>query len=146
MGERVSFPSDSITLRFLDALPALTGLLGGGVLVAELIVALVELLTLLLESLEVLVLKLKLLSETSELTGLASGGKLLSILGVALGTLVRADLVLKTHHLEDHNIGAVKDERQEEGETTKVHVALRVELAGLDFETLVTHNGGAVSE
>jgi len=146
LGERVSFPSDSITLRFLDALPALTGLLGGGVLVAELIVALVELLTLLLESLEVLVLKLKLLSETSELTGLASGGKLLSILGVALGTLVRADLVLKTHHLEDHNIGAVKDERQEEGETTKVHVALRVELAGLDFETLVTHNGGAVSE
>ena len=100
----------------------------------------------LLESLEVLVLDLELLSETGELTGLASGGKLLSLLGVALGTLVRANLVLKTHHLEDHNIGAVKDERQEEGETTKVHVALRVELAGLDFETLVTHNGGTVSE
>ena len=140
------FLQQRITLRFLDALPALTGLLGSGVLVAELIVALVKLLALLLESLEVLVLDLELLSETGELTGLASGGKLLSLLGVALGTLVRANLVLKTHHLEDHNIGAVKDERQEEGETTKVHVALRVELAGLDFETLVTHNGGTVSE
>jgi hypothetical protein len=132
-------------VHFLDALPALTGLLGSSVLVAELIVALVKLLTLLLEGLEVLLLDLKLLSETGELTGLAGGSELLGLLGVVLGTLVRADLVLETHHLDDHDVGTVKDERQEEGEAAKVHVALRVELAGLDFETLVTHDGGTSS-
>lgn len=128
-------------VHFLDALPALTGLLSSSVLVAELVVALVELFALLLEGLEVLFLKLELLSETGELTGLTGGSKLLSLLSVVLGTLVRADLVLETHHLDDHNVGTVKDERKEEGEAAKVHVALRVELAGLDFETLVTHNG-----
>lgn len=126
----------------LDALSGLASLLGSSVLVAELIVALVELLALLLQGLEVLVLLLKLLSETSKLTRLAGNGKLLRLLGIALSTLVIADLVLQTHHLEDHNVGAVKDERKEEGEAAKVHVALGVELAGLDFEALVAHNSG----
>jgi len=127
----------------LDTLAALAVLLGGLVLVTELVVALVELLALLLQGLEVLVLLGELLLEGSKLTRLSGDGELLTLLGVLVGTLVGLDAVLKTHDLHDHDVGAVQDEGEEEGETAEVHVALGVELASLDFETLVTHDTGS---
>lgn len=40
--------------------------------------------------------------------------------------------------------GAIKDEGQKECEAAKIHVALGVELAGLDFETLCAQSSGTV--
>lgn len=132
-------------IHFADLLRLLVTLgLGGGVLVRELVVALVQTGALLLEGLEVAVLLLELLAELGDFTGVTGNGELLALLGVALGALIAADLVLQTHHLKDHNVGAVKDEGEEEGEAAKVHVALGVELAGLHLKALVTHDGGAV--
>ena len=128
----------------LDPLASLASVLRGSVLVAELIVALVELLALLLQSLKILLLLGKLLLERGELTRLSSNGELLALLCVLVGTLVGAETVLETHDLHDHHVGAVENEREEEGEAAEVHVALGVELAGLDFETLVAHDGTAV--
>lgn len=126
---------------FLDRLAALTIDLGLTVLLRKLIVLLVKLLALLLEGLEVHLLVSKLLLQLGNLTCITSSGKLLALLGVLVGSLIRAELVLETHDLEDHNVGAVEDERQEEGEAAKVHVTLGVELAGLDFEAVVAHDG-----
>jgi hypothetical protein len=33
----------------------------------------------------------------------------------------------------NHNVGAVEDQGEEKCETAKVHIALRVELSGLNF-------------
>lgn len=98
----------------------------------------------LLEGLDVLVAELDLALETGDLTRIAGHGELLGLLGVLVGTLKLLELLLETEDLEDHNVGAVKDQGEEEGEAAKVHVALRVELASLDFETLVTHDGSTV--
>lgn len=130
----------------LPGLLDLAILLGSSVLVAQLIVSLVELLALLLEVLKVLLLLLELLAQTSNLTGLAGDGELLALLGVLLGALVGAEAVLEAHDLNDHDVGSVEDEREEEGEATEVHVALRVELAGLDFEAFVAHDGSTAGE
>lgn len=128
----------------LHALPALAVELSTTVLLSELIVLLVKLSALLLESLKVLVLVSNLLLEAGDLAGITGGGKLLALLGVLLGTLVGAELVLQAHDLDNHDVGAVQDEREEEGESAKVHVALGVELACLDLETLVTHDSATV--
>ena len=40
-----------------------------------------------------------------------------------------------------HHVGTVEDQGQEERETTEVHVALGIELAGLDLHALVSENG-----
>lgn len=40
-----------------------------------------------------------------------------------------------------HHVGTVEDQRKEQCEATKVHVALRVELAGLNLHALVSENG-----
>lgn len=45
-------------------------------------------------------------------------------------------LLLKAENIEDHDVGTVEDERQEQGEAAEIHVALRVELAGLNLHTL----------
>ncbi len=42
-----------------------------------------------------------------------------------------------------HHVGAVEDEGKEEGEATEVHVALGIELAGLNLHALVSENGSA---
>lgn len=42
-----------------------------------------------------------------------------------------------------HHVGAVEDQRKEERKTAEVHVALGVELAGLDLHALVSENGSA---
>lgn len=39
-----------------------------------------------------------------------------------------------------HEVGAVENKRQEQREAAEVHVALRVELAGLNFHTLMSEN------
>lgn len=120
----------------LFGLLTLTILLGDGVLFAKFIVALVELRALLLESLKVQILELKLLLES---------GNLLAILDILVAVaLVVADLILKVQHLDDHDVGAVQDKGEEEGETAQIHVALRVELASLNFEALVAHDAGTV--
>lgn len=131
-------------VRNLHALPALAVDLGTTVLLSELIVLLGKLSALLLESLKVLVLVSNLLLEAGDLAGITGGGKLLALLGVLLGTLVGAELVLQAHDLDNHDVGAVQDEREEEGKSAKVHVALGVELACLDFETVVTHDSATV--
>lgn len=103
-----------------------------------------QLLTLLLQGLEVLLLLGKLILEGGKLTRLASHGEFLALLGVLVGALVGLEAVLETHDLHDHDVGAVEDEGEEEGEAAEVHVALGVELAGLDFEAFVAHDGGPV--
>lgn len=103
-----------------------------------------ELSTLLLEGLEILGLLLELLPDAGELTGLSGNSELLALLGVLVGSLVGLELVLETHDLDDHDVGAVENKREEEGEAAKVHVALRVKLAGLDLKTLVAHDGSTV--
>jgi hypothetical protein len=100
---------------------------------------------LLLESVNILVLELELLLETGDFASVTGSGKLGALLGVLVGTLVLLELLLKTEDLEDHGVGTVEDQGEEQGETAEVHVALRVELASLDFETLVAHDG-AVEE
>lgn len=42
-----------------------------------------------------------------------------------------------------HHVGAVKNQRKEERETTEVHVALGIELACLDLHALMSENGSA---
>jgi hypothetical protein len=42
-----------------------------------------------------------------------------------------------------HHISAVEDQRQEECKSTEIHVALRVELAGLDFHALRAQDSGS---
>ena len=43
--------------------------------------------------------------------------------------------ILKTKLIKYHDVGAVEDEGQKEGEAAEVHVSLRVELACLDLCT-----------
>lgn len=40
-----------------------------------------------------------------------------------------------------HQVCAVENQRQEQREATEVHVALRVELARLNFHALMSENG-----
>lgn len=105
----------------------------GSHLVAEVIVALVQLLTLLLQGLQVRLFLGQLLLQLSHLGRLA--------LLVALVALKRPNLVLEMHVVEEDVVHAVQDERQEEGEAAEVHVALGVELAGLDLEAFVAEYG-----
>lgn len=105
-----------------------------------------ESLTLLLQSLNVAVLGLELLPETSDLSDISSLGETCGVL--ATGSLVTfevLDAVLKTENLEDHGIGAVEDERQEEREAAKVHVALGIELPSLDFHPICAKCSGSTS-
>lgn len=108
------------------------GGLGGLKLVAELVVALVEALALLLEGLEVEVLLGQLLLERSNLVRALAGEVLVAVVG--------ADLVLEADDVLNHDIGAVEDQGQEQGEAAEVHVALGVELAGLDFGALMAED------
>lgn len=99
---------------------------------------------LLLEGLDILVAELDLALEARDLAGVTGHGELLRLLGVLVGTLELLELLLETEDLEDHDVGTVEDQGEEESETAEVHVALGVELASLDLETLVTHNGSTV--
>lgn len=132
----------------LQSTSALSVLLGdavsGGDLVTETVVLVGEALGLLLESLNVAVLGGKLFLQTTNLSGTTGVVESTGALALVDGrvTLHASVLLLKTENVEDHGVGAVEDEGEEESETTEVHVALRVELAGLDLHTLGTTNGG----
>lgn len=67
-------------------------------------------------------------------------------LGLELESLENLKNVRKVHFFRVvastyHHVGAVEDQRKEQGEATKVHVALGVELAGLNLHALVSENG-----
>lgn len=89
-------------------------------------------LALLLEGLEVQVLLGELLLESNDLVRRLDGGVLVAVEGA--NALLEADNVL------DHHIGAVEDQREEQGEAAEVHVALGVKLAGLDLGALVAED------
>lgn len=95
---------------------------------------------LLLESLDVLILLGKLLLETGDFTNITSLSELLGLLGVLVGALVLLDALLQAKDLEDHNVGSVEDEREEECEAAEVHITLGVKLPGLHLHALVPHN------
>lgn len=120
----------------------LRDVVAGADLVAEAVVLIAEALALLLESLDVTLTLGELflqLGDLAELTSLAETGLALLALGVAASEALV--LLLEAQDVEDHGVGAVEDEGEEEGEATEVHVALRVELAGLDFHALAASDG-----
>lgn len=96
-----------------------------------------QLLALLLERLEVLLLGGELLLEGSHLIRGLDGQVLVAVVGA--NALLKADDVL------DHHIGAVEDQREEEGEAAEVHVALGIKLAGLYFGALVAEDDSSTA-
>lgn len=129
----------------LFILAGASGGLGGSVLLGQLVVLLLEALRLLLEGGDIAVLLIELAAEGADLASLAGLGQLGALLGVAVGALILLELLLKAKDIEDHHVRAVEDEREEQGEAAEVHVALRVELARLDFEALMAHDGAVLS-
>ena len=119
---------------------------GRGLLVAKTIVLLRETLALLLESLDVAVTALNLFLQATNLTDVTSlvETSTLDALGAGL-SLHGLVLLLETENVENKDVGAVEDERQEEGETAEVQVTLGVELAGLDLHTLRAHSCSTVN-
>lgn len=118
-------------------------LLGGVILVlsrdlvSELVVLSGQALALLLQGLDVVLTSLELLLESSDLSHITSSSQLSRILAAGpLVSLVHLNLVFKAKDIEDHGVSAVQDKGEEKGEAAEVHVALRVELAGLNFHTL----------
>lgn len=138
------FPFDQVGSVDLLHLLGDTILLGTAVLLSKLVILAVERGGLLLEGLDVLVTELDLALEAGDLTGVTGHGELRGLLGVLVGTLELLELLLETEDLENHDVGAVEDQGEEESETAEVHVALGVKLASLDLETLVTHDGSTV--
>lgn len=125
----------------------LSVLLRGGVgrrdLVSETVVFGGETLALLLKSFDVTVLGSELLLEAGNLanvTGVVETASALA-LGNRRVALHGSVLLLEAKDIKDHGVGAVEDEREEEGEAAKVHVALGVELAGLDFHAFAAGDG-----
>lgn len=111
-------------------------LLGAAVLLSQGVVLLMEAGSLLLEGGNILLTQLNLALEARNLARIASRG----LLGVLPGAFVLLKLLLEAEHLEDHDVGPVEDQGQEEGKAAKVHVTLRVELARLHFMTFVGHH------
>ena len=101
-----------------------------------------ETLALLLEVLDVAVALPDSLLELGHLTEFASGAETrLALLALGVAASETLVLLLKAQDFEDHGVGAVEDQGEEEGEAAEVHVALGVELAGLDLHTLGTGDG-----
>jgi hypothetical protein len=110
-------------------------------LVAHAVVLGLHALDLLLQVLHVTILAGKLLLESTDLastTNLLEGFSALDA-GIALEVL---DLLLEAENIENHDVGAVENEGQEQGEAAEVHVALRVELAGLNLHAFNTTKAG----
>src|SRR4051812_8304268 len=102
------------------------------VLLAQLVVLAVKPSGLLLERLNVLVLLLQLLLQLRNFTNVTRLGQLLALLGVLVRTFILLDLLLQSQNLEDHNVRAVEDQRQEKRKAAEVHVSLAVKLARLN--------------
>ena len=108
------------------------------VLISQISIFTTEALTLLLERLNVPILLRQLVLQPANLAGTTCLRKLVRIFARSLGvTLVALDFLFEAESVKDHDISAVEDEGEEEGEAAKIHVALGVELAGLHW-TLVT--------
>lgn len=114
-------------------------------LIAQAVVLIAEALTLLLEGLNVLIALSQLLLQATNLACVASLAQTRRCL--AAGTcLIAPDLLLEAKGVENHDVCSVEDEREEESETTQVHVALRVELACLNLHALAAgHHAADVS-
>ena len=115
------------------------------VLIAQISIFTTETLTLLLERLNIPILLRQLVLQLANLSGTTCLSELVQVFARSLGvTLVALDFLFETESVEDHDIGAVEDEGEEEGEATKIHVALGVELAGLHFHAArAFEHGGA---
>ncbi len=112
------------------------GLVLAANLITEAVVFAAEALTLLLECLHVTVLLRQLVLQLADLSGTSSLRQPLRLFPLGFWVaFVLLDLLFEAESVENHDIGAVEDQRQEEGEATEVHVTLRVEFAGLDFHT-----------
>jgi len=123
-------------------LEALAGAASGtSNLVTHVVVLFLHALDLLLQVLHVAVFASKLFLEVRDLADTTNVLRRLAI-GCLCVALKDLDLLLETKNIEDHDVGAIQDERQEKGETTEVHVALRVELACLDFHALDASKAG----
>ena len=104
------------------------------VLIPQIPIFAAEALTLLLERLNVPILLRQQVLQLANLSGTTCLGQPVRILARRFGvTFVALDLLFEAERVEDHDVGAVEDEGEEEGEATKIHVALRVEFAGLHF-------------
>ena len=107
-------------------------------LIAQAVVLLLEAISLLLQNLNIFLLLREFLLQAANLAQTASLVEL-AIGGLGLGVAVEThNLGLEAELVEDHDVGAVEDQGEEEREAAEVHVALGVELAGLHF-----HAGGA---
>jgi len=110
------------------------------------VVLLAEPVGLLLQHIDVAIPLLQLILQTADLSDITSIGELLLRLVASKLVAVEAlDLLLQTQDVQDHGVGAVEDEGEEEGEAAEVHVALGVEFAGLDLHPLAASRGSMKS-
>lgn len=142
---RIPFQVWTPRLNSQILLSVIIGLTGN--LVTQTVVFAGKTLTLLLQGLNVTVLRIELLLQTSDLAGVSSLGKAGRILSTSLlVALEDLDLVFKAKNLKDHGVGAVEDKRQEKGEAAEVHVTLRVELPGLDFHAVSAEGSRSIGK
>ena len=105
-------------------------------LIPKIVILTTQSLTLLLERLQVPILLGQLILQLGDLTETTGLVELLRLLALGFGvTFVALDLLLKLERLEYHGVGAVEDQRKEQGEAAEVHVALGVEFTGLYLHT-----------
>lgn len=103
-------------------------------------------LTLLLHGLQILVLLRELILQPADLPRIARLVQLVGVFAAALAVaLVALDFLFEAQHVEDHDVGAVEDQREEEREAAEVHVALGVEFAGLHFHAFGTEGGASAA-
>ncbi|KAJ6262092.1 hypothetical protein Dda_2897 [Drechslerella dactyloides] len=103
-------------------------------LVAQFIVRPPETLSLILQRLQIEVLLAQLLLE-----GLVVCDGLVAVRAADL------DFLFEAEDIGDEDVRAIEDQGEEEGEAAKVHVALGVKLAGLDFGAFVAEDGSGAS-
>ena len=142
----VSKPYQYVRLKRASSSSVLLGdAVVGADLVAESVVLVGKTLALLLHSLKLAVLLPQSLLELRNLAELASVAKArLALLALGVTNSKALVLLLKTEDFEDHGVGAVEDEGKEQSEAAQVHVALGVELAGLDLHALATGDGATL--
>jgi len=104
-------------------------------LIAHAVVLALHALHLLLEVLHVAVFGSELFLESTNFTSTANVLERLATLDIWVA-LHGLDLLLEAENIKDHDVGSVQDEGEEESEAAQVHVALRVELAGLYLHAL----------
>lgn len=129
----------------MDNLSVFLGsLVGLGELVTQVVVLSLQTFSLFLKILDIAVLGFEFLLKTTNLTNAACFGDTCGILTAGLlVTFEKLDAVLKTENFDNHDVGTIEDQGEKQGEAAKVHVSLRVELAGLDFHPLSSEGGSS---